>query len=405
MANKLDRITQIVIVMMENRSFDHMLGYLAFPEYGHPLANEIDGVPNAMERYQEEQVCFPKALENPILSPDPPHERCYIQTQIAGGQMNGFVTSYRDYLIASNQLDSARIDGVMEYCTSYYVPTTDFLAKNFTICDRWFAPLPASTLPNRLFASSGYAMRDVTPDGWVNDLASFFRGKPQPLVFDWLAARNPKILWRVYHNDLSFYGQWLSSVGQIISPPDNYLDFDQLPDDARTDKLQGVTYIEPLYEDNTRRGTSIACDDHPPASLWSGQTFLKKVYQDIAASPSWKSTLLVITYDEHGSFFDHVPPQPIPAAIPANAIYQVPSGFTTTGLRVPAIVISPFVKAGGVCHTVFDHTSILKLLGDKYNNKSFNADVDARPVASLSEVLDDELLASNAPIAPPPALP
>ncbi len=379
MAKDLSQITQIVIVMMENRSFDHMLGYLAFPEFGHPLANEIDGVPQAMQRYWQEP-CLPRPLEDPILSPDPPHERTCIATQIARGQMNGFVTSYRDYLVASNLLDGARIDGVMEYCTSYYVPTTDFLAKNFTICDRWFASLPASTLPNRLFASSGYAMRDVTPDGPLAEFASFLRGKPQPLVFDWLLARKEVVPWRVYHQGMSFYEQWLGSLPAIISPPANYFDLTQLADHARGDLLPGVTFIEPLYQDDLRRDELRATDDHPPASLWGGQTFLKIVYEAIAASPNWKNTLLIVTYDEHGSFFDHVEPQPIPAPMPAGARYQIPLGFETTGLRVPTIVISPFVKKGGVCHTVFDHTSILKLLGEKYNGGSFNTQVDSRAV-------------------------
>jgi phospholipase C len=147
-----------------------------FATHRHPLANEIEGIPQAMAWYQLEQACFPKALENPILCPDPPHERTDISKQIANNRMNGFVTSYRDYLICKNLLNGARVDGVMEYCTPYYVPTTDFPAKNFTICDHWFAPLPASTLPNRLFASSGYSTRDVTPDGWVKSLKSLFGG-------------------------------------------------------------------------------------------------------------------------------------------------------------------------------------------------------------------------------------
>jgi phospholipase C len=212
---------------------------------------------------------------------------------------------------------------------------------------------------------------------------------PKPLLFDWLDQTNPKVPWRVFDSGLSFYSQWLSSLGSIISPPSNRFDFTDLVDHARADILQGVTFVEPLYQDDVRQYNALACDDHPPASIWSGQTFLKKVYEAIAASPKWDRTLLIITYDEHGSFFDHVPPQDIPAAVPTNANYA--TGFATTGLRVPAIVISPFVKVGGVCHTVFDHTSILKLLGEKYNAGFFNNDVKARPDGMDRSLLENGL--------------
>ncbi len=316
--------------------------------------------------------------------------------------MNGFVPSYAQYLIDHHLLDGARINGVMEYCTKFHVPITDFLAKNFTICDHWFAPLPASTLPNRLFASSGYSMRDVTPDGVWQGIQNFIAGKPQPLVYDWLSdpARYPQPAWRAYFHDLAFATQW-------GYPRQHFHDFSELQEDAANDALDGVTFIEPRYKDSPDiiHGPQFAAnDDHPPASIWQGQTLLKKIYEWISTSPGWERTLMVITYDEHGSFFDHVAPLNLEADMPAGAHYVTPKGFATSGLRVPAIVISPFVESGGVCRENFDHTSILKLLGEKYGRGSYNPQVDARKVTSLSEVLDDTLLANPPPVGAAPRM-
>jgi phospholipase C len=159
-AKDLSRVQTVVIAMLENRSFDHILGHLGLPDSGHPLAGRIEGIQHAQVYYAHDTY-QPRPITSASLTPDPPHEREYIDMQInsIAGPMHGFVQSYRS---AYSDADAAR---VMEYCTKGYLPSTEFLARNFAVCDNWFAPLPASTLPNRLMAMSGYALVDRTPSG------------------------------------------------------------------------------------------------------------------------------------------------------------------------------------------------------------------------------------------------
>jgi phospholipase C len=160
-----------------------------------------------------------------------------------------------------------------------------------------------------------------------------------------------------------------------------------------------VVFVEPLYQDDYRRGTAAALDDHPPASLYGGQRMLKIVYDALSAGDTWNDLVAFFTYDENGSFFDHVRPPAIATAPPSGAQYNV--GFNTLGVRVPAIVASPFVQPGSLCEQLLDHTSILKFLGEKFNGGRYTDLVDGRAVQSASVALDDNLLATGA-AGPPP---
>jgi phospholipase C len=417
MAKDLSKVQQVVIVMMENRSFDHVLGYLSLPEFGHPLFHDIDGIAQARTFYSGQQF-GPRTLQSPSLSPDPPHERTDIAVQLARNAagsygMDGFVTSYLEWLInhgfvganlswlaGNNASQTVRPDGVMEYCAASQVPTTDFLARNFTICDRSFASLPASTLPNRLFAMSGHALKDVTPEGYLADAKNFLFLRPDDLLYHWLDKWN--IAWRVYHQGSPFFAG-CQSMADKIHNPNLFKDLSQLADDAANDALLGgVTFIEPLYQDDPFLSNRQATDNHPPASIWGGEAFLKKVYDAISRSPSWGSTVMIVTYDEHGAFFDHAEPLPIQTPTPAGQTY---TPFDSSGVRVPTIVVSPFVSAGGVSHAVMDHTSTLMFLAELYGHVPYNTDVAARGgVVSLSEVLDDALLAPGAAARPAPSM-
>ncbi|MDR3457494.1 MAG: alkaline phosphatase family protein [Verrucomicrobiae bacterium] len=155
---------------------------------------------------------------------------------------------------------------------------------------------------------------------------------------------------------------------------------------------------EPTYQDSPHTGTST--DDHAPAGISDGQEFLMQVYKAVTASPAfWKNSLMIVDYDEHGGFFDHVPPPIIPTNPPDGAKWSVP--FKSLGIRTPAFIISPFVEAGAVSHNLLDHTSVLKLLGEKFGSGSYSAEVDSRPVGSISHVLDFTNPILQAP-APPP---
>ena len=397
MPKDLSRVQTVVIAMLENRSFDHILGYLGLPDSGHPLAGRIEGIQHA-QTYYAHDTYPPRPITSPSLTPDPPHERENIDTQINSilGPMHGFVQSYQ------NAFPNADVARVMEYCINGYLPSTDFLARNFALCDNWFACLPASTLPNRLMAMSGYALVDHTPSGYFQIAQDLFHNNPDDLVYDWLTARG--VSWRVYYSGSFFFMQMprvLSLYEGDVQAQNLFRPIDRLIGDFQSGDLPQVVFIEPLYEDDYRRGTAAATDDHPPASLYGGQRLLKIVYDALIAGDTWNNLVAFITYDEHGSFFDHVRPPAIPTAPPPQAQYSI--GFNTLGVRVPGIVVSPFVQPASLCEGLLDHTSILKFLGEKFNGGRYTDLVDNRAVQSASVALDDNLLATGS-AGPPPSM-
>src|ERR1700719_2609587 len=316
MAKDLSRVQTVVIAMLENRSFDHMLGHLGLPDSGYPLAGRIEGIQHAQVYYAHDTY-QPRAITSASITPDPPHEREDIDTQInsIAGPMHGFVQSYRN---ANPALSNADVGRVMEYCNKGYLYSTEFLARNFSVCDNWFAPLPASTLPNRLMAMSGYALVDHTPSGYFQIAQNLFNNNPDDLVYDWLTSRG--ISWRVYLGGYSFFFMQMPRVLKLYEDDVPYQNLfrpiDRLIDDFKNGDVPQVVFIEPLYQDDYRRGTAAASDDHPPASLYGGQRHLKIVYDALVAGDTWNNLVAFITYDEHGSFVDHVRPPAIPTAPP-----------------------------------------------------------------------------------------
>jgi phospholipase C len=383
----LRQIQTVVVVMMENRSFDHVFGHLTLPPFGN--RTDVMGLdPAHWATYANpvagERPHMPFAIRQDLALPhDLPHERGPVATQLAGGQMNGFVEAY----YADAKLRAIDHPAPMGFFVPELVPTSAFLAKSFCVCDHWFAPLPASTMPNRLMALAGDAHTDGT-GGLVVD--------PGPLVIDWLTARN--VSWRVYHDGLfSFFTLFLRP--EVLGP--NFRRFTTLAADLAANDVPQVVFIEPTYHDAPHLHAN---DNHAPLPIGAGEHFLRDVYDVLSRSPQWANMLVVFTHDEHGGFFDHVAPPAIPYAPPANATYA--AGFDTTGPRVPAIVASPFVtrKAFG---EVLDHTSILQFLAERFDpaGGGYSPSVNARKelgVRSLSALLADREGGAAAPAPPAP---
>ena len=389
MAIDLSLIDTIVIVMMENRSFDHLLGYLSLPDWNRPVngLRPDDAWRQQFVNSDGNQSFLPFNLQNPAqkLVGDPPHERSNIAIQLGIPQpgtlnypMTGFVKSYSGAEQSSGQ------PIVMGYFADSQVPTSDFFAANYAICDAWFASLPASTQPNRLMAMSGSTLIDVNRS---------FELPEQPLVYDWLS--NLGIRWRVYHDGLPFFAmmpKWIPTImtGQHFRAY-NRLRVDVKSEDDTT--FPQVIFIEPRYTDAPH--IEAPTDDHAPSPISSGQQFLMRIYNDLAANPDrWARMVTIITYDEHGGFFDHVNPPPIPTNPPPTATYQP---FATLGVRVPAFVLSPFVSPGSVYRGTLDHLSILKFLGEKFNSGTYSQEVDDRPVNSVKATLDLEVPRNDIP--------
>jgi phospholipase C len=342
-----DPIKHVVVLMMENRSFDHMLGYLQQSVYP-----DVDGIPAAGARSNRDHAGnlypqLPGALRQ--IGKDPNHECTSVIAQMADGAMSGFVTNYQGFFPTATP---AELSEVMKYHERGTLPALHALAENFTVCDRWFSSLPGPTWPNRLFIHSGTSLGKVTmPDSVFNLNWHWY---DQATLYDRLNAQ--KISWRIYYGDVP---QSLVLVHQL--DPGNafrYRKFQNFFADAagEEENFPQFSFIEPAYNHPG------ANDDHPPYDVMSGESLIAEVYNAIRANdPLWKSTLLLVVYDEHGGFYDHVHPPKTVA--PDN--HHSEFTFDQLGVRVPAILVSPYVGRG-VLKTEFDHTSLLRYVSDKW---------------------------------------
>ena len=393
----LNRIKTIVVVMMENRSFDNLLGYWSLDRYGR---HDVDGLKTdpawlaKVANPYNGQKFPPFLLTDPyhVIDADPPHERAPIALQMGapvGGifPMDGFVTNYAGAEGAKSHTVQ-NPPPVMGYFTGEQAPVTDFFARSFAICDHWFSSLPAGTQANRLMAMSGYSRIDTNQ-------------VPLPrhdLVYDWLTRNG--IRWRVYHEAMPFFAmmpQWIDDV--LIG--ENFRPLKQLSLDVENDppaEFPQVIFIEPTYSDSPHIG--IGTDDHAPSAIKGGQQFLLEVYRDMTQDPDkWAGTVMIVTYDEHGGFFDHVSPSALRTEPPADGLFR--TAFETLGVRVPAFVISSFVEPGTVFNPLLDHTSILKFIGQKFGRDGRYSDVvDRRAVGSVLDVLNAPDSRRKAPVIP-----
>jgi phospholipase C len=393
----LSAVKTIVVVMMENRSFDHLLGYLSLDPHNW---NKVEGL-NKSSAWQDKIASVynrtkyrPFLLTDPydVIDADPPHERDPIEIQMGtavGGTfpMDGFVTNYAQAKGAKSLTPNSQ-PPVMGYFAADQAPVTDFFAQNFAICDHWFSCLPAGTQPNRLMAMSGFTNIDVNQVPLPH----------QELIYDWLTRNG--IRWRVYHEEMPFFAMMPNWIPDILKE-DRFRPFARLLNDAENDppdEFPQVIFIEPAYTDAPHLG--LCSDDHAPSAIKGGQAFLLEVYRCLTQYPDiWKGTVMIVTYDEHGGFFDHVSPPFLRTDPPVGAHYKRP--FETLGIRVPAFVISPFVKPKTVFNDRLDHTSILKFIGKKFGKAGSYSDiVDKRAVGSVLDVLNVPNADRTAPAIP-----
>ncbi len=397
-------IETIVLVMLENRSFDHAVGYLSTAAADPPLP--IEGLRDQPAWLDARaNLCAGKCYPIHAIGPDiqqmedPPHDHAAIARQIGSSsepgrsaQMDGFVASYM-----TRQPPPVDPSVVMGHYTKTAVPMFDFFARNFAVCDHWFAALPTGTQPNRLMAMSGGSS--------ILDNAAVFL-PDQALAYDWLTAH--RVSWCAYQwGDFfpffSLMPRWLPEMVTSLAfsgtgPRGRFRRYAHFRDHwAGTGAMPSVIFIEPEYTDGPHSAPN---DDHPPTGIARGQDFLRDLYATLVSNPArWRNTMMIVSYDEHGGFYDHVPPLSIGASV---------GGFplATTGVRVPAFVVSPHVAPGVPFSDALDHTSFLQLLADRFNpGKGYTADVSARQpqLGRLSTVLTQVPSEVSGPAAPAPA--
>jgi phospholipase C len=369
----LDEIEHVVVLMLENRSFDHMLGYLSL-EAGGP---DVDGLqPGMANTYDDQNYPVFHLTETAFTkAQDPCHAGACVDQQVAD-ENGGFAANYIETRAKASDAEPVV---VMGYYGGKQLPIYDFLARHFCVCDRWFCSLRGATFPNRLYAVAGRAAgsRDnASPP--VYHLPSFVR------QLDAAGAT-----WRWYTHEV-FATIWAVDRGYLPKTFDNVRPFsssfssEDFFSAAKSGRLPDVAWIDPNFVDIG--GAVGSNDDHPPADVRAGQELVLRVFNALARSPAWERTLLLVTYDEHGGFFDHVPPPEAPDDDPRPE-------FHAYGPRVPTIVVSPRVSAG-VSHEVFDHTSIIKTCLVRFCRQGSNIpDLGARVSATnhLGAVLDKEV--------------
>lgn len=367
MLNQDDPIKHIVLLIMENHSFDQMLGCFQ------SIYPDLEGIDfNAPSRFNLDakgNKIFQKETTEKQVTLDPYHYLPNVLTQLNENN-SGFV---KDYLSIYPKCTIEECEYVMGYYPLGFLPGLHSLGKEFIICDHWFSSLPGPTWPNRFFALSGTSSGRVKmPEGIFHpDLDNLIFDQNQTTLFDRL--NEAKKTWKIYYYDFP-----LSLVLTHQRRPENlahYYTIDNFFKDARglEKNFPEFTFIEPQYLGVGQN------DDHPPHNIMKAEKLIADVYNAIRSNKSlWESTLLVIFYDEHGGFYDHVVP---PKSISPDD-HKEEYTFDQLGVRVPALLISPWVD-NRVEKTVFDHTSLLKYLIDKWQLNSLgNRAASANSIAT-----------------------
>jgi phospholipase C len=350
-------IDHVVVLMLENRSFDNILGRL------YPRSERFDGLTmdewNPWHRADgsvDRVGVWSDRAARPPTRPDEDPGECFtdIRMQIYGlhaadrPKMSGFVDNY---MLQPDHVARRDPKAVMHVCRPEQLAATTLLARSFGVCDRWFASAPCETWPNRYFLHCG------TAGGYVNNERSTFPyrwPRLMPTIFRRLDRSG--YAWKVYFHDLP---QAATLVDLWPKLPTRFCFFDpQFEADAARGALPQYSFIEPRYYSSIGEA-ALPNDQHPPHDLQDGEALIATVYNALRGAPTWQRTLLIVIYDEHGGCYDHVPP---PQATPPGGPYPDGFRFDRYGVRVPAIIVSPYVPAGSIVRPAgphpFDHCSV-----------------------------------------------
>jgi phospholipase C len=356
-------IQHIVVLMQENRSFDHYFGKLHFQ--GQPAAepepldaknpNPLGGRP--IHAYHKHRYCEVADLD---------HSWNGAHHEYDHGRMDGFTRANRVSADPSGRR-------TMGYYTKRDLPFYYALYRKFAIGDRYFSSVLSQTFPNRFYLLAGTSFGHIRNDFPAN--ANQFRRKT---IFQELDRHH--VTWKIYYAQVPFAFEFKyvrdHQAGHVF-PIQRYYD------DAKAGKLPQVVFIDPIFEGPT----NVENDEHPPSNVQVGERFAAKIIRMLFRSPDWKSSALFLTYDENGGFYDHVrPPRaPRPDNIPPNLQKgDVKAGFGRYGFRVPMVAISPYSRRHFVSHAVYDHTSILKSIETRFELPPLtNRDRLARPLWGL----------------------
>lgn len=361
-------IENIVVVTMENRSFDHLMGWLPNADGKQAGLTFVDnnGVSHSTHSLSGDNTGCPH--------PDPDHSYNGARVAYDNGAMDGFLRA------GSNDV----------YSIGYYgeadIPFYATLARNYLTCDHYFAAILGPTFPNRLFLHAAQTDR-------LTDSVSF---TSLPTIWDELAAAGVSA--NYYFSNVPFTALWGTKYLGISRLYSEFLSA------AATGTLPAVSFVDPKY---TILDDGTGNDDHPHADMREGDKFLYQTFQAVANGPKWANTVFVVNFDEWGGFFEHVAP---PRATAANQVdTDIVDGKTLLGMRVPTVVASPFTKGNpsgpAVNSLVFDHTSVLKLIEWRWGLAPLTPRDASSDISNLANALNFSSPDATVPSLPVPQTP
>lgn len=395
-----EKIKHIVVLMLENRSFDSMLGRL------YPKSAQFNGLSGSESNFYTDSKGTKREvnvwntndpgrqssrLDFPSL--DPGESFTDMNEQLFGNSanppagtvptMSGFAQSY--YTLSSPNPP----DEIMHHYLPEQLPALSTLAKNYAVSDAWFASAPCQTNPNRFFLHTGTAL------GYENNFPFHFPYS-QPTIFTRFNKKGIQNGWKIYCDDIPLTG----ALTDLWPYADQFVKYDTFQADAASGNLAPYSFIECNYMYDHPN------DQHPPYDVRFGDALIADVYNKLQASPCWKNTLLIVIYDEHGGTYDHVPPPSAPPPEPPRP-GQV-FAFDRFGVRVPAVIVSPYIRPGTIFRAPagsqpYDHTSVIATLRNCFDlgGPLTNRDAKAPDLSSLLTLTDDALNL-GAPVTPLP---
>jgi phospholipase C len=393
-------IENIVVVMMENHSFDSYLGHLN----AYANRTDIESAPADAGNPTADGGTVPWHHQAHPCTLDTNHEWLGTHEEIDQGAMNGFVKVNQGWQQPRDAgPDAAELwngDRAMGYYDQTDLPFYYQLASTFAMADHYHCSVPGPTYTNRdyLISATSFGLTtngfpDLTPYPWPTNDAS---------VLDELEKRHAS--WLLYSDGPPGAGTVYSAAGAKRWGRTVTASFAQFVADAKNGALPQVSFVDPNLSSESSGGGGT--DEHPPGDIQSGELFVSQVFQAVTTSPQWAKTALFITHDENGGFYDHVPPPKAcpPDDTPPETDSGLDAGFDMYGVRVLLIAVSPYAKKAYVGHTLYDHTSITRFIEEKFKIPALTArDANATPLTDLFDFTDPPAFASP-PTIPAPTI-
>jgi phospholipase C len=404
MSQGLDNLKHIVVLMMENRSFDHMLGGL---KKKFPKINGLSGNESNPDTNGKIVKVTPNAAYRGQLDHDPDHHFPGVDVQIYGGtppgpgrvaNMQGFIKSY-----ATQGAGGDSSHAIMSYFPPEKLQVLTTLATEYAVFNGWFSSIPGPTICNRAFAHYGTSFGNVDMNLFLLPAAS---SNNIPTIYERMKQGGQRA--RLYYFDQP---SSTMEIVNLLTDQSLFSTFDQFVADCQSGDLPEYSFVEPNYSDHPGPGGGqiLASDQHPDHHVLAGEKFIASVYNHIRINPDlWKTTALLVVYDEHGGLYDHVEP---PACMPDGftapaAATEVPGldfKFDRLGIRVPAILISPYIARNTVVPgpedpangRIFEHASIPATVSKQFLQGNDQGTVREQNAETFLDLLGDTLRPDN----------